>query len=108
MMPNIQKMMKQAQKMQAEMAEVQERVSAQTVEGVSGAGLVTVTVNGKGDLRGLKLDPSLLVADEVDVLEDLIIAAFSDAKAKAEAMMAAEMQKIMGGMKLPGGMSLPF
>lgn len=107
-MQNLSKMMKQAQKLQSQMAEVQERAAAQEIEGSSGAGLVKVRVNGKGDLIALTIDPSLINPEEVDVLEDLIVAAFSDAKHKSETMMAEEMQKVMGGMKLPGGMNLPF
>lgn len=107
-MQNLSKMMKQAQKLQSQMAEVQERAAAQESIGLSGAGLVKVCVNGKGELISISIDPSLMNPEEVDVLEDLIIAAFSDAKHKSEAMMAEEMQKVMGGMKLPGGMNLPF
>ncbi|MBS0184948.1 MAG: YbaB/EbfC family nucleoid-associated protein [Proteobacteria bacterium] len=107
-MQNFSKMMKQAQKLQSDMASVQEKVAQQHVEGTSGAGLVKVVLNGKGDVISVSLDPSLLNPEEADVLEDLIVAAFSDGKRKSEAMMATEMEKIMGGMKGLGGLSLPF
>ena len=76
--------------------------------GSSGAGLVSVTVGGKGDLKAIKIDPSLMNPEEGDILEDLIIAAHTDAKSKSEAMMAEEMQSITGGLPLPPGFKLPF
>ncbi len=107
-MQNFSKMMKEAQKLQSNMASIQEKVGQQEVEGSSGAGLVKILFNGKGDVLSISLDPSLLNPDEGDVLEDLLVAAFSDGKHKAEAMMADEMEKVMGGMKGLGGLSLPF
>ena len=107
-MQNFSKMMKQAQKLQSDMAVLQEKVGQQEVEGASGAGLVKVRLNGKGDVLSISLDPSLLNPEEVDVLEDLIVAALSDGKHKSESMMASEMEKVMGGMKGLGGLSLPF
>lgn len=107
-MQNFSKMMKEAQKLQSQMTEAQERAAQIEVEGSSGAGLVTVRMNGKGEIRGLSIDASLLNPEEKEMLEDLIIAAVSDAKQKSDSMMAAEMQKMMGGVKLPGGMNLPF
>ena len=107
-MTNIGRMMKQAQEMQARMAEMQEKLGDLEVEGASGGGLVAVTLNGKGEMRRLKVDPSLADPAEVEVLEDLIIAAFNDAKAKVEARVAEEMQKVTGGLQLPPGMQLPF
>lgn len=101
-------MMKQAQQLQKQMAEIQEKLPHLQVTGQSGGGLVTVTMNGKGDLCSLKIDPSLLKPEEADVLEDLIIAAFNDAKAKADHLAADEMEKVTGGLSLPGGMKLPF
>lgn len=100
--------MKQAQKLQTEMSTLQEKIGQQQVEGTSGAGLVKVCLNGKGTLLSISLDPSLLNPEEKDVLEDLIVAAFLDGKRQSEEMMASEMEKVMGGMKLPGGLSLPF
>ena len=107
-MKNLGQMMKQAQQMQAKMAEMQEGLDAVEISGGAGGGLVSVTLNGKGEMRGLKIDPSLVNPDEVEVLEDLLIAAFNDAKAKVEAHMQEEMAKLTGGLKLPPGMNLPF
>ena len=107
-MKNLGQMMKQAQQMQAKMAEMQEGLDAVEISGGAGGGMVTVTLNGKGEMHGLKIDPSLVNPDEVEVLEDLISAAFNDAKAKVEAHMQEEMSKLTGGLKLPPGMTLPF
>jgi DNA-binding YbaB/EbfC family protein len=107
-MKNLGQMMKQAQQMQAKMAEMQEGLGALEITGGAGGGLVSVTLNGKGEMRGLKIDPSLVKPDEVEVLEDLLTAAFNDAKAKVEAHMQEEMAKLTGGLKLPPGMNLPF
>jgi DNA-binding YbaB/EbfC family protein len=107
-MKNIGQMMKQAQEMQAKMAEMQQRLSELEVEGQAGAGLVRATLNGKGELRRIRIDPSLLAADEAEVLEDLIIAAFADAKGKVEAQVQEETSRLMGGLKLPPGLKLPF
>lgn len=107
-MNQIQQMLKQAQKIQSQMAEAQEKLAALEVQGASGAGMVTVTVNGKGAMRRLKIDPSLVAPDEVDVLEDLIVAAYNDARTKAEQMMSDEMSKITGGLALPPGFQLPM
>ena len=76
--------------------------------GGAGGGMVTVTLNGKGEMQGLKIDPSLVNSDDVEVLEDLVTAAFNDAKTKVEAHMQEEMSKLTGGLKLPPGMNLPF
>jgi len=108
MFGNIGDIMKKAQKMQKDMAEAQERLGDVIVEGSAGGGMVKTTVTGKGDLKTLKIDASLVDPNDVEVLEDLIIAAVNDGKNKAEAMAAEEMKKITGGLKLPGGMSLPF
>jgi DNA-binding YbaB/EbfC family protein len=107
-MKNIGQMLKQAQQMQAKMAEMQAQLADTTVDGVAGAGLVTVTLNGKGEMRGLKVDPSLIKPDEAEILEDLIVAAHADAKAKAEAKAAEAMKELTGGLELPPGMTLPF
>ncbi|MBM3468706.1 MAG: YbaB/EbfC family nucleoid-associated protein [Alphaproteobacteria bacterium] len=105
---NINQMMKQAQQLQAKMAEMQEKMNQVEMAGSSGGGMVKVTVNGKGEMKGLSIDPSLVDPKEVEVLEDLIVAAFNDAKAKVEAHVSAEMSKITGGLGLPSGMKLPF
>jgi DNA-binding YbaB/EbfC family protein len=107
-MKNIGQMMKQAQQMQARMAEMQARLDQIEMTGAAGGGMVQVTLNGKGDLRKIKLDKALVDPNEVEVLEDLIVAAFNDAKARVESHVAEEMGKLTGGLKLPPGMKLPF
>jgi len=101
------KMMKQAKELQGKMAAMQEEIAEIEVEGTAGAGLVTATMTGKGEMRGLKIDPSLL-NDDVEILEDLIMAAVNDAKAKAEAALQEKTKELMGGLGLPAGMKLPF
>ncbi len=105
---DIMKMMKQAKDLQGKMAEMQEQIGAIEVEGTAGAGLVTVTMTGKGEMRGLKVDPSLFKEDEIEILEDLIIAAVNDAKGKTEAALQEKTQEMMGGLGLPAGFKLPF
>jgi DNA-binding YbaB/EbfC family protein len=107
-MKNLGQMMKQAQEMQAKMQEMQDKLVEIEILGSSGASMVTVRLNGKGDMLGMKIDPSLFNSDDAEVVEDLIVAAFSDAKAKLEARVAEEMSKITGGLQLPPGMSLPI
>ncbi|WGF89700.1 YbaB/EbfC family nucleoid-associated protein [Marinivivus vitaminiproducens] len=107
-MKNLGNMLKQAQEMQAKMAEMQARMAETEVSGAAGGGLVTVTLNGKGDVRKIKIDPSLVDPNDVEMLEDLIVAAANDAKGKVESHMQEEMGKLTGGMKLPPGMKLPF
>lgn len=107
-MKNIGNMMKQAQQMQAKMQEMQAKLGDVEMTGQSGAGMVTVTVNGKGEMKKLKLDKAIVDPDDIEVLEDLILAAFNDAKNKVEAHVADETSKLMGGLKLPPGMKLPF
>ena len=107
-MKNMGQMVKQAQQMQAKMAEMQEGLEALEFSGAAGGGLVSVILNGKGEMRAIKLAPSLVNVDEVEVLEDLVTAAFNDAKAKVEAHMQEEMAKLTGGLNLPPGMNLPF
>ena len=107
-MQNIGNMLKQAQKMQEKLNKMQEGLMELTAEGTSGGGLVTVTLNGKNSMEALKIDPSLASEDEVEVLEDLIIAAFNDAKGKIETKMEEQMAEITGGMPLPPGFKMPF
>ncbi|HLJ21309.1 MAG TPA: YbaB/EbfC family nucleoid-associated protein [Stellaceae bacterium] len=107
-MKNLGQMMKQAQQMQAKMAELQARLGEIEVSGQSGGGMVQATLSGKGELRRIKIDPSLAKADEVEVLEDLVVAAVNDARQRADAMVAEEMSKLTGGLQLPPGMKLPF
>ncbi|MFN4090291.1 MAG: YbaB/EbfC family nucleoid-associated protein [Alphaproteobacteria bacterium] len=107
-MKNLGNLMRQAQEMQQKMSEMQEQLAAAEVGGSSGAGMVTVAMNGKGELRRLKIDPAIVDPNEVEVLEDLILAAFNDARAKVEARMSEEMGKLTGGLPLPPGFKLPF
>ncbi|MDH3593730.1 MAG: YbaB/EbfC family nucleoid-associated protein [Rhodospirillales bacterium] len=107
-MKNLGQMMKQAQQMQAKMAELQDKLAESEMTGAAGGGMVQVTMNGKGELRAVKIDPSLLTPADAEVLEDLVVAAANDAKAKVESHVAEEMQKLTGGLALPPGMKLPF
>jgi len=107
-MKNLGQMMKQAQKLQEKMGELQAQLASAEMTGASGGGMVQVTVTGKGDVRRIKIDPSLVDPAEVEVLEDLIVAACNDAKTKVEAYMQERMGELTGGLKLPPGMSLPF
>ncbi len=102
------KIMKQAQEMQAKMAEVQESLDSITVEGESGAGLVKVTATAKGELKGLSIDPSIFSPDDKEVAEDLILAAIKDAQARATERAQKEMAKVTEELGLPPGMNLPF
>jgi DNA-binding YbaB/EbfC family protein len=103
---DLMKMMKQAQEIQGRMQKMQEELTGLEVEGQSGAGLVNVRLNGKLDVRGLKIDPSLIRPEDAEMLEDLIVAAFQDAKTKAEAAVQVKMQEITGGLALPPGLKL--
>ena len=105
---NLQKMMKQAQQMQAKMQAMQDELQDEEAEGSSGGGMVKITLNGKTDMKAISIDASLMDADEKDMLEDLIIAAFNDAKKKVEDTVNAKMSAITGGMQLPPGMKMPF
>ena len=107
-MKNIGQLMKQAQEMQAKMAEMQAQLEVVEMTGVAGGGMVQLTLNGKGDLKKIKIDKTLLDPEEIEVLEDLIVAAFNDARGKVSAYAEEEMQKLTGGLQLPGGMKLPF
>ena len=107
-MKNLAGLMKQASEMQRKMEEMQTRLAAMELEGVSGAGLVSVRLNGKGELRGLAIDPKLADPAEIEMLQDLIVAAHAAARRKLEAAAAEEMAKVTGGLQLPGGMKLPF
>jgi nucleoid-associated protein EbfC len=107
-MKNLGQMMKQAQKLQEKMGELQEQLAQAELLGSSGGGMVEVTMSGKGEVRRLKIDRALVDPEEVEVLEDLIVAACNDAKAKLEMHVAEKMAEVTGGLKLPPGMSLPF
>ena len=107
-MKNLGGLMKQAAQMQAKMQEMQAKMETALVTGEAGAGMVRVTLNGKGEMKNLKLDPKLADPSDMEMLEDLIVAAHRDAKQKIDAQMADEMQNLTGGMQLPPGMKLPF
>jgi DNA-binding YbaB/EbfC family protein len=106
-MKDIMGMMKAAQEMQGRMQDMQSQIAQMTVEGRSGAGMVVVTLSGKGEMKGLKIDKSL-VSDDISVVEDLIIAAHNDAKGKLEYETNAKMQELTAGLPLPPGMKFPF
>ena len=105
-MKNFAQMMKQAQELQGRVAEMQAEMERLTCEGRAGAGLVVVTLNGKGEMAGIKVDTSLLKPEEAEILEDLIVAAHADAKAKVETTMKEKMQALTGGLPLPPGLKL--
>jgi DNA-binding YbaB/EbfC family protein len=105
---NLAGLMKQASQMQSKMAEMQAKMETVEIEGSAGAGMVSLTLSGKGDLKRVRLDPKLLDPAEAEMLEDLMVAAHADARRKLEAQTAEEMEKVTGGMSLPGGLKLPF
>jgi DNA-binding YbaB/EbfC family protein len=105
---NIGQLMKQAQQMQTRMAEMQAKLAEIEMSGQSGGGMVVALMNGKGELKKITLDKAAVDPEDVEILEDLIIAAVADAKNKVEAYVAAETQKMMGGLPMPPGMKLPF
>ncbi len=107
-MKNLGQMMKQAQQMQAKMQEMQAGLDSLEVTGSAGGGMVTVTMNGKGAARGVAIDESLLSADEKEVLEDLLVAAFNDARTKVDDHVKEKTAELMGGLQLPPGVTLPF
>ncbi len=106
-MPNLDDIMKMAQGLQNDMAKAQASLDGIEVEGAAGGGLVKVRASAKGRILGIDLDPSLLNAADKDMLEDLIVAAFNDAKGKADAAGSAEMQKMTAGLPLPPGFKMP-
>lgn len=99
-------MMKQAAQLQSKMQELQNELDLVTVEGTSGGGLVSVTLSAKGDLRGVRIDDSLVKPEEKEILEDLIVAAHADARRKAEALLQEKMKTLTGGLPLPPGLKL--
>lgn len=105
---NFGNMMKQAKEMQAKMAEADRKIEALEVEGLSGGGAVRMVLNGKGVITKITIDPSVATPEEVEMLEDLLIAAYNDGKKKADDESQKEMAKVTGGLKLPPGMGLPF
>ncbi len=105
-MRDVMGMMKQVQEMQARMQQMQQELEEMEISGQSGAGMVTVTLNGKGEMRGVKIDPSLMKPDEAEIVEDLIIAAAQDAKSKVDQASQDKMKDVAGGLPLPPGLKL--
>ena len=101
-MGNMNQMMKQAQKMQKEMAKAQEEVQARVVEASSGGGAVTVQANGQQQIVSIKIKPEVIDPEDIEMLEDLVMAAVNEALKQTQDMMAQEMGKITGGMNIPG------
>lgn len=99
-------MLKQAQELQGRMAALQEELAALEVEGVSGGGLVRVTLTGKGDMKRVVIDPSLAKPDDIEIVEDLIVAAHAEARARVEATVQDKMKEVTGGLPLPPGLGL--
>lgn len=105
-MKDLMGMMKQVGQMQARLKEMQDDLAKSEIEGQSGGGLVHLTVDGRGEVRRVRIDPSLMKPDEVEILEDLIVAAAADARAKVDSIMQTKMSEITGGLPLPPGMKL--
>ena len=105
---NIQKMMKQAQEMQAKMAQAQAKLEAEEAEGSSGGGMVKIRINGKNMLLSVAIDDSLMKVEEKEVLEDLLVAAYNDARGKIDSTAANHMGQVTSGLNLPPGFKLPF
>jgi DNA-binding YbaB/EbfC family protein len=105
-MPDFLGLMKQATELKSKMEAMQAELDRMEVEGAAGGGLVTMTISGKGDLRGTRVDDTLLKPDQKEILEDLIVAAHADARRKLEAMLQEKMQSLTGGLPLPPGLKL--
>ena len=105
-MKNMFDIMKQAQQLQSRMASMQQELESAEVEGRAGGGMVTVVMSGKGEVKKVAIDPSLMKEDEREILEDLITAACADAKSKAEQLAAEKMKSVTGGLPLPPGLGL--
>ncbi|MEA3360945.1 MAG: YbaB/EbfC family nucleoid-associated protein [Thermodesulfobacteriota bacterium] len=103
-MPDIGNLMKKAQQLQEKMAKMQEELSDRTVEASAGGGMVTVVANGKQEIVSIKIDPEVVDSDDVEMLEDLVLASVNEALDQAKEMAGAEMNKITGGVKIPGMM----
>jgi len=107
-MKNLGQMMKQVQEMQDKMQLMQDKMNDISIDGVSGAGMVTATLNGKGMVQKIKIDPTIINPQEVEILEDLIVAAVNDARSKVDIKVSEKMQEVSGGLSLPPGFKLPF
>ena len=101
-MPNMGNMMKQAQKMQADMMKMQEEMESKQIEATAGGGAVKAVVSGKKELLEIKISPEVISADDVEMLEDLVLTAVNDAMKQADALSQNEMSRITGGMNIPG------
>ena len=107
-MNNMSQIMKQAKEMQDKMAEIQRKIESQEIEGSSGGGVIKVIINGKNEVKSVKIDESLINKEELEVLEDLLVAALNDANQKLKENAASQMGSLSDGMGLPPGMKLPF
>jgi nucleoid-associated protein EbfC len=105
-MKDLMKLMAQAGQIQQKMQKMQEELAALEIEGQSGGGLVKVILNGKGEMRSVRIDANLMKPGEAEIVEDLVLAAHQDARAKVEASMQERMQEVTGGLPLPPGMKL--
>jgi DNA-binding YbaB/EbfC family protein len=105
-MPDFMGLMKQAAELKSKMENMQAELDQTLVEGTAGGGMITVTLTAKGDMKALRIDPSLVKADETEILEDLVLAAHADARRKAEAVMQEKMKGVAGGLPLPPGLKL--
>lgn len=107
-MKNLSEMLKKAQEMQSKMGDMQAELDHVEVEGTVGAGMVKVVLSGKGDMKSVTLDPSIFSSEDKEVVEDLIVAAHNQAKAKVADAAAEKMKDITGGLDLPPGFKMPF
>ena len=107
-MKNLGQMMKQAQEMQSRMSDMQDKLSELEVAGSSGGGLIEITMSGKHQVKALKIDESLVDKNNIEVLEDLAVAAINDARTKVDNAVNEKMSELTGGLQLPPGLKLPF
>ncbi|WP_306117429.1 MULTISPECIES: YbaB/EbfC family nucleoid-associated protein [unclassified Roseitalea] len=107
-MRDIMGLMNKAKEMQEKMQALQAEIETLTADGTAGGGMVTVTLNGKGAMQGVRIDPSVFSEDDVEILEDLIVAAHSDAKGKIEQIVQEKTEEVTAGLPLPPGMKMPF
>ena len=105
---NFNNMMKQAQELQKKMTEAQKKVESLEAEGTSGGGLIKIIIDGKNNVRSVKIDESLISKEDIEILEDLILAAFNDGKEKIQKKISDEMSSVTGGLQLPPGFKMPF
>ena len=101
-MKNLGSIMKQAQKMQAQIAKIQEELAQKTVEASAGGGMITVVANGKQEIMSIKIEPEVVDAQDIEMLQDLVVAAVNEALRKSQEMVSEEMRKVTGGLQIPG------